>query len=149
MKVLQIMLIAISGSLLLSMTTPNPTPTPASGGIEFYDGSWDEALALAKKENKIVFVDAYASWCGPCKMLKRNVFTDETVGAYFNKNFVNMEIDMERGEGPGLARKFHVRAYPTLIFVQPDGTIIKKAVGYHDKAKLLALGESAVSADAL
>jgi len=72
------------------------TMLSAQGGIEFSKGDWNEILAQAKNENKIVFVDAYTTWCGPCKMMSRDVFPNPRVGAFYNTNFVNAKIDMER-----------------------------------------------------
>jgi thioredoxin 1 len=114
-------------------------------GITFYEGSWQEALATAKAENKLIFLDAYASWCGPCKMLKRNVFTNPDVAAFYNENFVNVAIDMEKGVGPKLAQQYRVTAYPTLFFIDGDGNVVRKAVGYHNPNQLLALGQSMIA----
>jgi uncharacterized protein YyaL (SSP411 family) len=58
----------------------------------------------AKKENKLIFVDAYASWCGPCKLMVKNIFPLKTVGDYYNSHFINAKIDMEKGEGIELAK---------------------------------------------
>ena len=58
-------------------------------GMEFFHGTWEEALAEAKKQEKIIFVDAYAVWCGPCKRMAKNVFTQDRVGEFYNKNFIN------------------------------------------------------------
>ncbi len=114
-----------------------------SQGIQFDKGEWKEVLAKAKKENKLIFVDAYATWCGPCKMMDRDVFSQEKVGEYFNTQFVNAKIDMEKGEGIKLARSFGVMAYPTLIFANGDGEVVHRSVGYHDSDQLIELGEAA------
>ena len=63
----------------------------AQSGIEFFHGSWDEALELAKKEHKAIFMDAYAEWCGPCKRMAKNIFTQKEVGDFFNKHFINVK----------------------------------------------------------
>ena len=68
-------------------------------GIEFEHGTLEEALVKAKKENKIIFMDCYTTWCGPCKYLAKNVFTQKEVGYFFNKNFVNVKMDMESEAG--------------------------------------------------
>ncbi|HMX40374.1 MAG TPA: thioredoxin family protein, partial [Saprospiraceae bacterium] len=106
-------------------------------GIEFFHGSWSEARAKAKAEGKIIFVDAYAEWCGPCKRMAREVFTQEKVGDYFNANFVNLKIDMEKADNAEFAGKYPVSAYPTLMFLDSTGKVIQKAVGAKDMAGLL------------
>jgi len=116
-------------------------------GIEFFDGTWEEAVALSEKEGKPIFLDAYASWCGPCKMLKSRVFTNEEVGSYYNDNFINMKMDMEKGEGKALARKYRVTAYPSLFFINADGSLRKKAVGYHNPDQIIQLGKTALAAN--
>ena len=68
-------------------------------GIVFFKGTWQQALEQARKENKLIFMDCYTSWCGPCKMLAKEVFTDPEVAAFFNEKFVNVKVDMEKGEG--------------------------------------------------
>lgn len=115
----------------------------AQNGIEFTKKSWAEILQEAKAENKIVFVDAYTSWCGPCKAMAKKVFTDQKVGDFFNAQFVNAKIDMEKGEGPKLAREYNVRAYPTFLFVDGDGKIVHRSIGYHNPDQLLELGSAA------
>src|SRR4051812_29883525 len=96
----------------------------ASGqGVRFSNISWPEAISLAKKENKLIFLDAYASWCGPCKWMDRNVFPAEEVGRLYNANFINLRIDMEKGVGIDLAKKYGVRAFPTYLFINDDGEV--------------------------
>jgi len=131
----------------VSFTGFSEKAQPASEGIAFFQGTWQEALEKAKKENKIVFLDAYASWCGPCKFLKSNVFTDARVGSYFNEHFVNMEVDMEKGEGKNLARMYAVGAYPTLFFIRPDGSVANKSVGYVSADQLIDLGAKTLLAE--
>lgn len=114
-------------------------------GIEFLEGSWKEALAKAEKEDKIIFVDAYASWCGPCKAMAARVFTQKEAGDYFNKNFINFKIDMEKGEGPAFGQKYPVRAYPTLMFIDYNGELVHQKVGGQSLTSLIELGKTALS----
>ena len=115
-------------------------------GIKFFEGSWEEALKKAKKENKIIFLDAYAAWCGPCKLMAKNTFTDEAVGEYFNEHFINFKMDMEKNaEGPRLSRKFALRAYPTLYFVDKNESLVHQDLGYKEPKDLIAAGEMALS----
>ncbi len=107
-------------------------------GIQFTKQMpWSDALQQAKAEDKLIFVDAYAVWCGPCKMMDRNTFTDEAVGTFFNSNFINVKIDMEKGEGIELAQQYGVRAYPTFLFIDGDGKVAHRLVGYYEPAPFL------------
>ena len=122
--------------------------TTFAGGISFIENkAWKDVLALAKKQNKLIFLDAYATWCGPCKYLQSNVFTDSKVGDFYNKNFINVKIDMEAGEGPSLSEAFGVTSYPTLFFVNGNGELVHKAIGAMEVAEFLELGTAALDPD--
>ena len=69
----------------------------AQEGVNFRSLSFDEALAQAKTEGKLVFVDCYTEWCGPCKNMTNNVFPRKAAGDYFNPRFVSVKYDMEIG----------------------------------------------------
>lgn len=100
--------------------------------------TFKEALAAAKKEGKLVFVDCYTSWCGPCRDMAEKVFPQKEAGDYFNPRFVCVKYDMEKGEGEELAKRFEVRAYPTFLIVRPDGTAQHKIVGGSDLKAFIA-----------
>jgi len=97
--------------------------------IIFETGLVSAALDKAKKENKLVFIDAYTTWCGPCKSMAKNVFTNDTVADYFNKTFINYKMDMEKGEGVEFAKKYQVKCYPNLLFIDGDGNLIHRGAG--------------------
>ncbi len=119
---------------------------PLSGqGIEFFHGTWEEALMKAKAEDKIIFVDAYTTWCGPCKNMAANTFPDPEVGKLFNANFVCMKIDMEKEMGLEFRKKYDVTAYPTLFFIDYDQVEVQKSVGAKQPAALITLGESVIA----
>jgi len=111
-----------------------------SNGIQFEHSTWEDILSKAKKGNKLIFIDAYTTWCGPCKMMAKNVFTDTEVGAFFNQNFINVKLDMEKEPGLSLKSKLNVTAYPTLIFVDSNVNIEHKAVGALPKTEFLKFG---------
>ena len=119
----------------------NPSKKNKPAGIQFVEGSWAKILEQAKKEKKVIFFDAYASWCGPCKMMQKNVFTQTNVATFFNANFINVKKDMEIGEGPALANKYPLEAYPTLFFIDSNGKVIRQVIGYQTPEQLLALGK--------
>ena len=97
--------------------------------IQFDEGSFTEVLAKAKQEKRMVFMDCYTSWCGPCKMMAQEVFSREDVGQFMNTRFVNVKLDMEKGEGRELAKKYQVKVYPTFLILNEDGEVIHKMVG--------------------
>lgn len=139
----KIMLIAFLLSPLVSFHIPQSDISENSNqGIQFADLTWQDALKKAKKENKILFVDVYATWCGPCKLLQKNTFPDKNLGDYFNQNFINLTYDGELGDGKLLFSQFKLRGYPTLLFIRPDGSIIAQYVGYHNAKELLEIGKS-------
>lgn len=116
-----------------------------AAGIVFLDNPvWTSVLEQAKKENKIIFFDAYATWCGPCKMMDEQTYTDSQVAEFYNRNFINVKYDMEKGEGPLLADRYYVNAYPNLIFISPEGILLHKAVGFLPSNEFLALGQKAI-----
>ena len=118
--------------------------TALGQGIDFHKGTWKEALAEAQKQDKLVFVDAFAKWCGPCKNMAKNVFTLSEVGDFFNDNFINLKLDMEESDGRTFGSKYPVSAYPTLFFLSPDGEIVKKSTGGKQADGLIDLGKKAI-----
>jgi thiol-disulfide isomerase/thioredoxin len=113
--------------------------------INFESTAWKVAAEKAAKNNQLLFVDAYATWCGPCKWMSANVFTDKSVGEYYNANFVNLKLDMETADGKSFGMKYPVAAYPTLMFIDPKGNLVYKIEGSRPAADFLAEGKTAKS----
>lgn len=111
--------------------------------IKFEHSSWKEAQQKAKQEGKIIFVDCYTVWCGPCKAMSKNVFTQKKVGDFFNNNFVNIKLDMEK-EGKQYKSFLGVNAYPTLVFLDAEHNILHKVVGGLEADKLIAAAQLAL-----
>lgn len=111
----------------------------AAQGISFAHGSWSTVLQKAKNSGKFIFVDFYATWCGPCIQMSREVFTDPEVGDYFNKHFISYKVDAEREEQT-LVNSIEIEAYPTLVFFDQNGKIVYKYVGALETDELLFLG---------
>lgn len=103
----------------------------ANEGVQFVEGkSFAEVLTQAKAEKKKVFVDCYTSWCGPCRKMAKEVFPLKEMGDYVNARFVSVKIDMEKGEGVELCKRYDVNAYPTLLFLDSDGTVLHRMLGF-------------------
>ncbi len=113
-------------------------------GIDFFHGTWEEALVKAKAEEKIIFVDAYTTWCGPCKRMAKNVFTLPEVGEFYNANFINMKIDMEKKPGRAFQQKYPVTAYPTFYYIDEKGETVLTTKGGRKPEDFIALGRTAV-----
>lgn len=91
--------------------------------------SLSEVLLKAEKEDKIVFIDMYADWCLPCKVMDEEVFNDKATADFMNGNFINYKVNGEKGEGPDLAVLFQVKGYPTHLFVDAKGRVLERNLG--------------------
>ena len=142
-----LLLIVIAVNAFAFTYTPKENIVAATSddkGIKFIEQDWNKALQQAKDEKKLVFVDIYATWCGPCKLLKKNTFSNEEVGTFFNSNFINVSVDGEKTVGPELAKKFSLEGYPTLIVTDADGNPLLYTVGYIDAPTLMKFAKEAL-----
>jgi thioredoxin 1 len=113
--------------------------------IWFINNSWIDALHQAQVQNKYIFVDAYATWCAPCNLLRATTFRNSKAAAFFNQNFINVEMDMERGDGPDLAERWGIQAYPTLLVLDSNGKPVTEALGYIGANALVRFGKDALT----
>lgn len=114
------------------------------GGMQFQDLEWSEALKKAKSENKLIFLNGMAQWSQPCKLMDEYTFSDTEVGEYYNKNFINLSIDMEAFPGSELAERYQVYLYPTLLFINGDGVVVHRGCGAMESTALIDLGQRAL-----
>ncbi|TVQ45603.1 MAG: DUF255 domain-containing protein [Saprospirales bacterium] len=114
-------------------------------GIEFFEGSWDEALELAEKEDKLIYINCFAVWCGPCRRMANHVFPDEKVGLFFNSNFINLKLDMEQSPGREFGRKYPVSGFPTHYFIDKSGEVVLSVAGGRDVNGIVQLAEQALA----
>lgn len=112
-------------------------------GIQFQSLSLEAAKMKAKETGKLIFIDVHASWCGPCKMMARGPFKNEKVGALYNEKFINLKIDAEKDpDGEYVSRAYAVKAYPTLLFIDSKGKLVKSFVGYRSDENLLGMAST-------
>ena len=121
-----------------------PEEIKEKGEIVFYENLWHSAVQKAAATNKYIFVDAYTSWCGPCKVLKATTFQDKEAAAFSNENFIAPSIDMEKGEGPDLAVRWEVQAYPTLLILDTARKPVLGNVGFLEPQDLIRFGKQAL-----
>lgn len=113
-----------------------------SEGIRFFDGTFEEALALAKKENKLIFMDCYGTWCGGCRRMDREVFPMKIVGDFYNENFICLKRNMQKGEGIMLCERYSVAGFPTWLFINEKGYVVHISAGFMKAEVFVELGKS-------
>ncbi|MGB1204489.1 MAG: thioredoxin family protein [Chitinophagales bacterium] len=130
-----------------SQNTTYQKPSPkskTSTKLNFQNVSFNDAVAMAKKEDKPIFIDFYATWCGPCKIMDKQVFNSRPVANMYNKEFVNLKIDVDSREGKALADKYGVEALPTLVIIEPNGKKLVSNKGMMWSQDMTKLGEKAL-----
>lgn len=113
-------------------------------GIQFETGNFRDVLEKASRTGKMVFIDVYTSWCGPCKTMSGKVFTDPRAGKFYNQHFVCYKLDAEKGEGPVLAKQLKVNCYPTLIYLTPKQEIKHRFSGQTTVEEFIQRGKTAL-----
>jgi thioredoxin-related protein len=126
-------------------------------GIRFEHGTtWQAVLAKAKRENKYIFMDAFTTWCGPCKAMAKNIFPQEEVGQFFNANFINLKVQLDTTANDNIEVKlwykdahdimvnYQVKVFPTYLFIAPNGMLVHRAVGASDAATFIQKGKNAL-----
>jgi thioredoxin-related protein len=131
----------------------------AQKGMHFEHGlSWKQIQAKAKAENKYIFMDAFTTWCGPCKFMSANIFPMESVGNFFNNKFINVKVQLDTTrndndeikrwykDGHDIMITYGVRAFPTYLFFDPNGKIVHRAVGaYPEPEKFIEKAKEAMN----
>ena len=142
----------LSAGLLTSCNRTDPgkadfEASPSAGGakagasgVAFASLSYDDAIVKANAEQKLVMVDLYTDWCGWCKKMDRETFTDPRVGKA-TRGMVPIRVNAEKG-GEDVARKFRVDGYPVLLFLDGKGREIQRIRGFVDADELLKIVES-------
>lgn len=129
----------------------------AQTGMVFEHGTtWKEILAKAKSENKYIFMDAFTTWCGPCKVMAANIFPLENVGTFFNKNFINVKVQLDTSKADNeevkkwyadahmIMTDYKVNVFPTYLFLSPDGKLVHRAIGSSPADAFIAKGKDAL-----
>jgi thioredoxin-related protein len=130
-----------------------------TGGIKFVNNkSWAQVKAQAKSEMKYIFVDCFATWCGPCKAMDKDVYPDKRLGQLFKDKYIAVKIQMDetkndnsfvrawRGDARNLVTQYKVAAYPTFLFFNPQGDLVMKDQGYKGPDSLFAIASAALQA---
>jgi thioredoxin-related protein len=126
-------------------------------GVHFESGlSWQQILAKAKAENKYIFVDCYASWCGPCKKMDQDVYPKDSVGSVVNPRFVCVKVQLDTSkiddeavkawyaDAHALMAAYKISAFPTFLFFSPAGELVHRGLGYQQPKDFAQLAMEAV-----
>lgn len=104
--------------------------------IAWIKEDYKEALAKADADGKLLMIDVYTDWCGPCKMMDKDTFPQKDV-VDKAANFVSLKLDAEKGQGPEVAKNFKVEGFPTILFVDGKGNLVHSIIGLHSPADLV------------
>src|ERR1700749_3647463 len=144
--------------MLLSLNTYAQEKS-AIGVNFFHHYNWEQITKKAKSEGKFIFIDSYATWCGPCKMMDRDVYTNDTISNFTNRYFISIKIQMdstakdndEVRSGYQLAKEinkyYHITGYPCFLFFNPDGAIVHRSEGYQKPSAFLSTLKNAIDPD--
>ena len=136
-KSIKILFVAVVSVLMMA------SASDGKKGISFSDLTLEEAKEASADSDKLIFIDCYTDWCGPCKRMAATSFKDEKVGEVFNDKFINLKIEMEKNPiGNELARRYQVRAYPTLLVIDSKGNLVKKMIGMQNVNGLLTMANT-------
>ncbi len=105
--------------------------------------TFDQAQTAAQQEKKVVLIDFFTTWCVPCKKLDETTWKDEAVLKWIGEHCVALKLDAEKNVE--LAQRFHVGAYPTVLLLKADGSVIDRLVGYKDAKEFLSAAADALA----
>ena len=136
---------------------PPPRPKPAAQPaaaiptvVEASTVAWLDSerlmpvLEQAQREKKPVFVEFFATWCAPCKVMEEEIFTQEPTYRYMNANFLNFRTDFDTPSGQTIASLYEVKSMPTVLFLNPQGVVLERHTGIANPSVLKSLGDSAL-----
>lgn len=127
----------LATAVLVAPLGAAPTVTPDEGQIAWFEGTYEEALAKAAAEDRLLFIDFWTDWCVWCKRLDADVFSQESV-ALAMEDIVCLSLDAESLRGAPVAKQFNVMAFPTLLVLNSDGSIRDSIGGYMPPEEFIA-----------
>jgi len=143
---------------LLIMCLPLLTMAQETTGVKWTTGlTWEQVKQKAKAENKYVFLDIYATWCGPCKEMDANVYTNDSVGNYFNEKFISVKVQMDQtkkddeqikkwyDDALAISKQYDIRSFPSFLFLNPQGIATDLQIGFQNASELIRIAQSSIA----
>lgn len=106
--------------------------TAAQAQVRFETKSTDAVREIAVKQGKPVFIDLYATWCPPCRLMEREVFSRKDVGEFMQKRFVSAKYDVDKTTGRELMQRYGSGAIPLYLVFDTDGELLGRIEGASD-----------------
>ncbi len=136
-------LFSCGGTKAIVDQTPSKTNDFAFDFVE--SDKLQSVLDLAAEQGKLVFLDVYTTWCLPCKMMEKDVFTNESTAAIINEDFISYKVDAEKANGLNVAFQYNVSQYPTILFLDPAGNVLEREEGAVYHSKLISMADNALA----
>lgn len=139
--------ILIISTILLSLNSCRLFPSQelnfsSKDGVKFLDYNSSKLAVLSKKEQKPLFLLAYANYCSSCKKMEKTVFPEPTVGSIFNQYFITAKVNIDSEIGKRLVSEYNIIHTPTLLFFDSNGKLMKGVEGFQDKEDLILLANN-------
>jgi thioredoxin-related protein len=116
-----------------------------SQSMHFSNLSWQAALAKARQEKKLLFVEMYTTWCTYCRQMERDVFAAKEAGDYYNTQFINVRYNALAGDGLQIRKSYALLGFPTFLYLDPNGIVIQKTAGFQPVNQFISNADSAVT----
>jgi thiol-disulfide isomerase/thioredoxin len=143
---------------LLTLSLFAPMIALSQTGIKFEHTSWKDIQAKARAEKKYIFIDAFTTWCGPCKYMASTIFPQQSVGKFFNEKFINVKVQLDTTaedaaeikswykDAHDIKVNSNINVYPTYLFFDPNGKLVHRATGSTNKPEeFIVTGEKALN----